>query len=79
MEWNFILKYLRILQQLAKPWIYWDLNHIIISKLTETPHMLTHFSLHFSFQISKMPGLGTRPSIYDIDIDTRTGEIEGLF
>ncbi|KAI5740437.1 hypothetical protein M8J76_003852 [Diaphorina citri] len=29
--------------------------------------------------ISKMPGLGTRPSIYDIDIDTRTGEIEGLF
>lgn len=29
--------------------------------------------------ISKMPGLPTRPSIYDIDIDTRTGEIEGLF
>lgn len=29
--------------------------------------------------ISKMPGLSTRPSIYDIDIDTRTGEIQGLF
>ncbi|KAL1461543.1 hypothetical protein WDU94_013428 [Cyamophila willieti] len=29
--------------------------------------------------ISKMPGLPTRPSIYDIDVDTRTGEIEGLF
>nr|CAD7456254.1 unnamed protein product [Timema tahoe] len=30
-------------------------------------------------EISKMPGLGTRPSIYDMDLDTETGEIEGLF
>lgn len=29
--------------------------------------------------ISKMPGLPTRPSIFDIDLDTETGEIEGLF
>ncbi|KAK4884100.1 hypothetical protein RN001_000371 [Aquatica leii] len=30
-------------------------------------------------EISKMPGLPTRPSIYDIDLNTETGEIEGLF
>nr|XP_026494266.1 C-1-tetrahydrofolate synthase, cytoplasmic isoform X2 [Vanessa tameamea] len=30
-------------------------------------------------EISKMPGLPTRPSIYDIDLDTKTGEIQGLF
>lgn len=29
--------------------------------------------------ISKMPGLPTRPCIYDIDLNTETGEIEGLF
>lgn len=30
-------------------------------------------------QISRMPGLTTRPSIYDMDIDVDTEEIEGLF
>ncbi|XP_023940349.2 C-1-tetrahydrofolate synthase, cytoplasmic [Bicyclus anynana] len=30
-------------------------------------------------EISKMPGLPTRPSIYDIDLNTQSGEIEGLF
>ncbi|CAB3249094.1 unnamed protein product [Arctia plantaginis] len=30
-------------------------------------------------EISRMPGLPTRPSIYDIDLNTKTGEIEGLF
>uniref|UniRef100_A0A1B6CS92 C-1-tetrahydrofolate synthase, cytoplasmic n=1 Tax=Clastoptera arizonana TaxID=38151 RepID=A0A1B6CS92_9HEMI len=30
-------------------------------------------------EITKMPGLPTRPCIYDIDLDTKTGEIEGLF
>ncbi|XP_047509798.1 C-1-tetrahydrofolate synthase, cytoplasmic isoform X1 [Pieris napi] len=30
-------------------------------------------------EISKMPGLPTRPSIYDIDLNTTTGDIEGLF
>lgn len=30
-------------------------------------------------EISRMPGLSTRPSIYDIDLNTKTGEIEGLF
>lgn len=30
-------------------------------------------------EISKMPGLPTRPCIYDIDLDTETGEIVGLF
>uniref|UniRef100_A0A1B6G1K4 C-1-tetrahydrofolate synthase, cytoplasmic n=1 Tax=Cuerna arida TaxID=1464854 RepID=A0A1B6G1K4_9HEMI len=30
-------------------------------------------------EISKMPGLPTRPCIYDIDLDTQTGEILGLF
>jgi len=30
-------------------------------------------------EISTMPGLPTRPAIYDIDLDTETGLIEGLF
>ncbi|XP_004529194.1 C-1-tetrahydrofolate synthase, cytoplasmic isoform X1 [Ceratitis capitata] len=30
-------------------------------------------------EITKMPGLSTRPAIYDIDFNTETGEIEGLF
>lgn len=30
-------------------------------------------------EISKMPGLPTRPCIYDIDLNCETGEIEGLF
>ncbi|XP_053613814.1 C-1-tetrahydrofolate synthase, cytoplasmic isoform X2 [Plodia interpunctella] len=30
-------------------------------------------------EISKMPGLPTRPAIYDLDLDTKTGEIQGLF
>lgn len=30
-------------------------------------------------EISRMPGLPTRPAIYDIDVDTTTGEIIGLF
>lgn len=30
-------------------------------------------------EISKMPGLPTRPCIFDIDLNTETGEIEGLF
>ncbi|XP_068155521.1 C-1-tetrahydrofolate synthase, cytoplasmic isoform X1 [Drosophila tropicalis] len=30
-------------------------------------------------EITKMPGLSTRPAIYDIDLNTQTGQIEGLF
>lgn len=30
-------------------------------------------------EITKMPGLPTRPCIYDIDLNTETNEIEGLF
>jgi len=30
-------------------------------------------------EITKMPGLSTRPSIYDIDLNAKTGEIVGLF
>lgn len=30
-------------------------------------------------EIAMLPGLGTRPSIYDMDIDADTGEIHGLF
>ena len=30
-------------------------------------------------EVSKMPGLPTRPCIYDLDLNTETGEIEGLF
>lgn len=33
----------------------------------------------FFIQISRMPGLGVRPNIYDMDIDADTGEIHGLF
>lgn len=29
--------------------------------------------------MSTMPGLTTRPGFYDIDLDTQTGEITGLF
>jgi len=29
--------------------------------------------------ISKMPGLPTRPCFYDMDLNTETGEIDGLF
>ena len=29
--------------------------------------------------ISKMPGLPTRPALYDIDLDTETGHAIGLF
>ncbi|KAH8381321.1 hypothetical protein KR093_002573 [Drosophila rubida] len=29
--------------------------------------------------ITKMPGLSTRPAIYDIDLNIETGQIEGLF
>lgn len=29
--------------------------------------------------ITKMPGLSTRPCFYDMDLDTETGQIEGLF
>lgn len=30
-------------------------------------------------EISRMPGLPTRPAIFDIDLDTKSGEIIGLF
>ncbi|XP_050744306.1 C-1-tetrahydrofolate synthase, cytoplasmic isoform X2 [Drosophila biarmipes] len=30
-------------------------------------------------EVTKMPGLPTRPAIYDIDLNTETGQIEGLF
>ena len=30
-------------------------------------------------EISQMPGLPTRPCFYDIDLNTETGEIQGLF
>ncbi|KAK7870033.1 hypothetical protein R5R35_011995 [Gryllus longicercus] len=30
-------------------------------------------------EISRLPGLGVRPNIYDMDLDTETEEIEGLF
>lgn len=29
--------------------------------------------------MSTMPGLPTRPALYDIEIDTETGKIDGLF
>lgn len=29
--------------------------------------------------ITKMPGLSTRPCFYDMDLNTETGEIVGLF
>lgn len=37
------------------------------------------FVYRIVLQISRMPGLPTRPAIYDIDLNTETGEIEGLF
>ncbi|KAK9883875.1 hypothetical protein WA026_004815 [Henosepilachna vigintioctopunctata] len=37
------------------------------------------FIIPISGEISTMPGLPTRPSIYDIDLNTETGEVEGLF
>ncbi|XP_044744423.1 C-1-tetrahydrofolate synthase, cytoplasmic isoform X2 [Coccinella septempunctata] len=37
------------------------------------------FIIPISGEISTMPGLPTRPSIYDIDLDTESGVVEGLF
>ncbi|XP_055712427.1 C-1-tetrahydrofolate synthase, cytoplasmic [Phlebotomus papatasi] len=37
------------------------------------------FIVAIAGDISKMPGLPTRPCVYDIDLNTETGEIEGLF
>ncbi|PSN58248.1 C-1-tetrahydrofolate synthase [Blattella germanica] len=37
------------------------------------------FVVPIAGDISMLPGLGTRPNIYDMDIDTVTGEIHGLF
>ncbi|XP_049817355.1 C-1-tetrahydrofolate synthase, cytoplasmic isoform X2 [Aethina tumida] len=37
------------------------------------------FAVLYAGEINKMPGLPTRPAIYDIDVDTETGEITGLF
>ena len=30
-------------------------------------------------EMQTMPGLSTRPGFYDIDIDTTTGQVHGLF
>ena len=35
--------------------------------------------LCFHLQMSTMPGLPTRPCIYDIDLDLDTGDVKGLF
>ncbi|KAJ8976305.1 hypothetical protein NQ317_010259 [Molorchus minor] len=37
------------------------------------------FVVPLTGEITKMPGLPTRPAIYDIDLNIETGEIEGLF
>lgn len=37
------------------------------------------FNVSLIFQITTMPGLPTRPALYDIDLNTDTGEIDGLF
>nr|XP_023021690.1 C-1-tetrahydrofolate synthase, cytoplasmic-like [Leptinotarsa decemlineata] len=37
------------------------------------------FIIPLTGTIPKMPGLPTRPAIYDIDLNIETGEIEGLF
>ncbi|XP_056634868.1 C-1-tetrahydrofolate synthase, cytoplasmic [Diorhabda sublineata] len=37
------------------------------------------FVIPLTGEITKMPGLPTRPAIYDIDLNIETGEIEGLF
>ncbi|KAJ8926063.1 hypothetical protein NQ315_009918 [Exocentrus adspersus] len=37
------------------------------------------FVIPLTGAITKMPGLPTRPAIYDIDLNIETGEIEGLF
>lgn len=37
------------------------------------------FVIPLTGEITKMPGLPTRPAIYDIDLNVETGEIEGLF
>ncbi|XP_030765230.1 C-1-tetrahydrofolate synthase, cytoplasmic isoform X2 [Sitophilus oryzae] len=37
------------------------------------------FVVPLTGEITKIPGLPTRPAIYDIDLNIETGEIEGLF
>jgi formyltetrahydrofolate synthetase len=42
-------------------------------------YTLNIYFVTYFLKISMMPGLGTRPNIYDMDIDADTGEIDGLF
>lgn len=39
----------------------------------------SHAMLCSLFQMSTMPGLPTRPCFYDIDLDTETEQVKGLF
>ncbi len=38
-----------------------------------------YYKGNFLLQMSTMPGLPTRPAIFDIDLNLETGNIEGLF
>ena len=56
------------LPTLGFKWMKWK-NHLIDGQI----------DLIFVLQMSTMPGLSTRPCFYDIDIDTETETIFGLF
>lgn len=47
------------------------INHLVV--------LCSHALLCFLFQMSTMPGLPTRPCFYDIDLDTETEQVKGLF
>ena len=67
-----------------KPPLYLTLPYLILSYLTATtwytiPSYQGTHSLRQVGAISTLPGLPTRPAFYDIEIDTETGKIDGLF
>lgn len=42
-------------------------------------HQLTFYSYALAADIQTIPGLPTAPGYLNVDVDTETGEIDGLF
>ena len=63
-----------------KPPLYLTLPYLILSysHYTIPSYQGTHSPTQVG-AISTLPGLPTRPAFYDIEIDTETGKIDGLF
>lgn len=73
---DFVLKISNISISVGAGFVIPIVGEVFILTLPKSIYLFTQ---HTSLQISRMPGLPTRPAIYDIDLNTETGEIEGLF